>query len=67
MGLSCSPIRTRTRCEAEGETSIHVFCECDALAFHSDAYEGSFFLDPEDVKSIRSGAIWHFSKGTGLP
>ena len=44
MGLSCSPVCTRRG--AEEETSIHVFCECDALAFHLDAYMGSFFFGP---------------------
>ena len=29
-------------------------------------YLGSFFLDPEDIKSLSLGAIWNFSKGTGL-
>jgi hypothetical protein len=53
MGLSCSSVCTR--CGAEEKTSIHVFCECDTLVFHSDAYLGSFFLDPEDVKSIGLG------------
>ena len=28
---------------------------------------GSFFLDPEDIKSISLGATWNFSKVTGLP
>jgi len=28
---------------------------------------GSFFLDPEDVRSISLGAMWNFSRGTGLP
>ena len=28
---------------------------------------GSFFLDPEDVRSISLEAIWNFSKGTGFP
>jgi hypothetical protein len=28
---------------------------------------GFFFLDPEDVRSIKSGAVWNFIKGTGLP
>jgi hypothetical protein len=28
---------------------------------------GSFFLEPEDIKSINLGAIWNFSKVTGLP
>ena len=26
-----------------------------------------FFLEPEDIKSIILGAIWNFSKATGLP
>jgi hypothetical protein len=30
-------------------------------------YLGSFFLDPKDVRSIILGAVWNFSKGTGLP
>jgi len=63
MGLSCSLICTR--CGAEEETSIHVFCECDALAFHSDAYVGSFFLDPEDVKSIGLGPSETLAKEKG--
>jgi len=28
---------------------------------------GSFFLDPEDVRSVSLGAIWNLMKGTGLP
>jgi len=59
------PICTRTRCGAEEETSIHVFCECEALAFHSDAYVGSFFLDPEDVKSIDLGPSETLTKEQG--
>ena len=31
-----------------------------------NAYLGSFFLDPEEVKSLSLGAIWNFNKGTGL-
>ena len=32
------------------------------------AYLGSsFFLEPEDFKSISPGAIWNFSKATLLP
>jgi hypothetical protein len=45
--LSCNP--KCTRCAAEEEASIHVFCKCDTLAFHSDAYASSFYLDPEAV------------------
>jgi hypothetical protein len=30
-------------------------------------YLGSFFLEPEDINSIRLGAIWNFSNVTELP
>jgi len=50
----------------EEETSVHVLCECEALASLRHAYLGSFFLDPEDVTDLSMGAIWNFGKGTGL-
>jgi len=65
MGLSCSPLCRW--CGVEEETSIHVLCDCEALASLRHVHLGSFFLDPEDVKSPSLGAIWNFSKGTGLP
>jgi hypothetical protein len=30
-------------------------------------YLGTFFLYPEDIKSLILGTIWNFSKGTRLP
>jgi hypothetical protein len=65
MGLSDSPLYRR--CGAEDETSAHIICECEALASLVHAYLGSFFLEPQDVKSISLGAIWNISKATGLP
>ena len=65
MWLSNTPLHRR--CGAEDETSAHIICECEALASLRHAYLGSFFLVPEDLKSISPGAIWSFSKGTGLP
>jgi len=64
-GLSGSPLCRR--CGAEEETSAHILCECEALASLRHAYLGSFFLEPEDIKSISLGVIWKFSKVTGLP
>jgi hypothetical protein len=55
MELSCSPLHRR--CGAEEETPIHVLCKCEALASLRHAYLGSFFLDPEDVKSLSLWAI----------
>jgi len=65
MGLIKSPLYTR--CGAEEETSAHVLWECEALASLRHAYWGSFFLDPQDVRSLNLEAMWNFSKGTGLP
>jgi len=66
MGLSDSPVCRR--CGAEDETSAHILCECEALASLRCAYLGCCcFLEPEDIKIISLGAIWNFSKATGLP
>jgi hypothetical protein len=65
MGLSDVPLCRRRG--AEDETSAHILCECEALASLRHAYLGSFFLEPEDIKSIILGAIRNFSKATGLP
>ena len=65
MGLSDSTLCRR--CGAEDETSAPILPECEALASLRHAYLGSFFLEPEDTKSISLGAIWNFSKVTGLP
>jgi hypothetical protein len=47
--------------------AVHTFCECEALASLRHTFLGSFFLEPEDFKSISLGAIWNFGKVTGLP
>ena len=63
--LTSSPLCTR--CAAGEEISAHVLCECEDLASLRHGYLGSFLLDPENVTSLRLGAIWNFCKGTGLP
>jgi hypothetical protein len=65
MGLTDNPLCSR--CGVEDETSAHIACECEALASIRHAYLSSFFLDPEDIKSLSLGAIWNFSDRTGLP
>jgi len=64
MGLSNNP--TCRKCDTEEKTSVHILCECGALASLRHAYLGSFFLDPEDIRKLGMGAIWNFAKGTGL-
>jgi hypothetical protein len=64
MGLSKNP--TCRKCGTKEETSVHILCECEALASLRHAYLGSFFLDPEDIINLSRWAIQNFSKGTGL-
>jgi hypothetical protein len=63
--LSDSPLCRKRG--AEDETSAHILCECKSLASPRHVYLGSFFLDPENIKSISMAAIWNFSKVTQLP
>ena len=62
-GKGTSPI---ILCGTEEKTSVHVLCESEALASLRHAYLSSFVLDPEDINNLNIGAIWNFSKGTGL-
>jgi len=64
MGLGNDSICRK--CGTEEETSVHILCECEALASLRHAYLGSFFFDPEDIRVLGMGAIWNFAKGTGL-
>ena len=55
------------KCGTEEETSVHILCECEALASLRHQYLASFFfLDLEDIRVLGVGAIWNFIKGTGL-
>jgi len=53
MRLSSNP--TCRKCGTEEEMSVHILCECEALASLRQAYLGSFFLDPEDVMYLSRG------------
>jgi hypothetical protein len=55
------------KCGVREETSAHILCECEALASLRHVYLGSFFLGPEDIRSLGLGAIWNYSKAMGLP
>jgi len=64
-GVTNSPLYMR--CGTEDESSVHILCECEALASLRHSYLGSFFLeDPQDIKSLSLGVIWNFIKGTWL-
>jgi len=54
------------KCGVKEETSAHILGECEALATLIHRYLGFFSLEPEDVQNINLGAIWSFSRATGL-
>jgi len=54
------------KCNTEEEASVHILCECEALALLRHAYLGSLFLDLEDIRELDMEAIWNFTKGRGL-
>jgi hypothetical protein len=64
MGLSNEP--SCRKCGTKEETSVHILCECEALASLRHRYLGSFFLNPEDIRMLGVGAMWNFAKGTRL-
>ena len=53
MVLTSGPLCRR--CGAEEEILAHVLCKFEALVSLKHAYVGSFFVDPEDVKSRSLG------------
>ena len=65
IGLSNNHICRK--CGTEEGTSVHILCECEALASLRHSYLGSFFLDREDIRKLNRGANWNFAKGSGLP
>jgi hypothetical protein len=60
MVLSNTP--TSRKCGTKEETSVHILCECETLASLRHTHLGSFFLNPEKIKSLSMGAIWNFAK-----
>ena len=65
LGLHDSPLCRK--CGVGEETSAHILCECEILASFRQAHLGSFFLEPEDMKSLGLGAIWNYCRAVGLP
>ena len=63
MGLSNNP--TCRKGGTEEETSVHILCECEALASLRHMYLGSFLLDPEDIRVLGVGAIETLLKEQG--
>jgi len=67
MGLTSSPLYRRFG--VKEETPAPILCdreECESLASLRHVYQGSFFLDPQDIKNLSPGAISNFIIRTRL-
>jgi hypothetical protein len=53
MGLINDP--ACSKCGTGDETSVHILCECEALASLRHQYLSSFFLDPADIRVLGKG------------
>jgi hypothetical protein len=65
MGLSNDP--TCRKCGTEEVTSVHVLCECEALASLRHRNLGSFFLNPEDIRGASGGGHLELCQGNEAP
>jgi hypothetical protein len=65
--LGCQTVHCVGGVEQRIKPQPTFFVNVKALASHRHVYLGSFFLEPEDIKSISLGAIWNFSRVTELP
>jgi len=65
MGIGNDP-RCR-KCSTGEETSVHILCECEALASLRYTYLGSFFLDQDDIKELGVGGHLAFWEGHRAP
>jgi len=54
------------KCGTEEEKSVHILCECDALASLTHIYLRSYFLDPENVRKLNTRDMCKFAKGKVL-
>jgi len=54
------------KCGVGEEISAHILCKFEVLTSLRHAYMGSFFLEPEDIRSLGFGAIWNYSKIPGF-
>jgi len=52
-------------CGNEEENSVHILCECEALASLRHTYLRSFFLEPKDIRKLGGGQFGALPKEKG--
>jgi hypothetical protein len=64
LGLGNSP--TCDRCQKENETSTHILCVCEALAYLKFRHLGQYFMEPSDYIDVPTDKILHYIRSAGL-
>ena len=54
-------------CKDKTETSIHILCECKALAGHRRKLLGSDLVETTTIKKTKYSILLNFLKSSGIP
>jgi hypothetical protein len=54
------------RCLEDDETSKHILCDCEAIAYARFCHLGQFFMEPSDYYDAPIGKVLHFIRSEGL-
>jgi hypothetical protein len=63
-GLTDDP--TCERCLQEDESTTHILCDCEAIAYLRFRHLGQFFMEPSDFYDVPIFKVLHFIRSVGL-
>jgi hypothetical protein len=63
LGLTADPICER---RLEDESSIHILCDCEAVAYTRFHHLGQYFMEPSDYYDAPIDKVLHFIRSVGL-
>jgi hypothetical protein len=56
----------RERCLEDDESSIHILCDCEAVAYARFRHLGQYFMEPSDYYDAPIDKVLHFIRSVGL-
>jgi hypothetical protein len=64
FGLTADPIRERYL--EDDESSIHILCDCEAVAYTRFRHFGQYFMEPSGYYDAPVDKVLHFIRSVGL-
>jgi hypothetical protein len=64
LGLTADPICER--CLEDDESSIHIICDFEAVAYTRFRHLGQYFMEPSDYYDAPIDKVLHFIRNVGL-